>query len=64
MTPEEHNVAIWAAFENDDYLPQEPELKYALGKYSLVQPRDTSLLHDASALIDAYSQEGCPADCG
>ena len=55
MTPEEHNADIWAAFANDDYLPQEPELKQALVKYSLVQPRSTALSHDVSALIDNYS---------
>ena len=30
----------------------------------MVQPRGTSISNDASALIDAYSQKGCPADCG
>ena len=56
MTPKEQNVAIWAAFADDEYLPQEPKLKQYLVKYSLVQPIDTSLLHDVSALIDAFSK--------
>ena len=30
MTPEEHNTAIWEAFENDEYLPQEPQQKTGL----------------------------------
>ena len=30
MTPEDQNDAIWEAFSNDDYLPQEPYLKQAL----------------------------------
>ena len=38
--------------------------KQALGKYSFVQPRSTSLLNDTSELIGAYSQEGFPAYCG
>ena len=64
MTPGEYNADIWATFENDDHLTQEPELKQVLGKYSLVQPRGTALLHDASELFDTYSQEVFPADCG
>ena len=64
MTPEEQNTAIWAEFSNYYYFPQEQEIKQALGKYILVQPRGTVLLHDTSALIDAYSQEVCTADFG
>ena len=56
MTPKEQNVAIWTAFVDDEYLPQEPKLKQYLVKYSLVQPIDTVLLHDVSELIDAFSQ--------
>ena len=56
MTPEEQNAAIWEAFADDECLPQEPDLKQYLVKYSLVQPIDTALLHDVSALIDAFSQ--------
>ena len=52
---EEQNAAIWDAFSNDEYLPQETELEQALGKYSLVQPRGTDLLHDTEALIGTYS---------
>ena len=29
-----------------------------------MQPQGTALLHNAAALIDAYSQEEWPADCG
>ena len=36
LTPEEQNADIRAPFANDDYLPQEPELKQALGNYILV----------------------------
>ena len=64
MTPEEKNVDIWAAFSNDDYLPQEPEQKQALGKYSLVQPRGKELSQDKAALVDAYSKYAYPEDCG
>ena len=39
MTPEEQNTAIWGEFSNYDYFPQEQEIKQALGKYILVQPR-------------------------
>ena len=56
MTPEEQNEAIRAAFANDDYLPQEPELKQALDKYILVQPKGTVKFNEASTLIGAYSQ--------
>ena len=55
MAPEEQNAAIWYAFLDDDYLHQEPELKQDLGKYSLVQPKNTTLSHNATELIDAYS---------
>ena len=41
MKPEEQNAIIRALFANDDYLPQKIELKQAVGKYSLVQPRGT-----------------------
>ena len=61
MTPEKKNADISEEFVNDDYLPQEPELKQALGEYRLVQSRVPLLSHDASALIDAYSQEVYPA---
>ena len=64
MTPEEKNVDIWAAFSNDDYLPQEPEQKQALGKYSLVQPRGKELSQDKAALVDTYSKYAYPEDCG
>ena len=36
MKPEEQNGAIQDAFENFDYLLQEPELKQTLGMYSLM----------------------------
>ena len=58
MPPEEENTDIWDAFANDEYLPQEPEPKQALGTYSLVQPRGTTLKHDPSALIESCSQDG------
>ena len=65
MTSEEQNAAIRAAFTNDDTMPKEKELKEAIGKMpSLVEPRNEALLHAAASLIDAYAQEGCPADCG
>ena len=65
MTAEEQNAAIRQAFVNDDTIPQETELKNAIGKSpSLVTPRNEALLHAAAKLIDAYSKNGCPADCG
>ena len=66
MTAEEQNAAIRAAFTNDDTMPQETELRDAIGKNrpSLVHPRERALLHRAAELIDAYSKNGCPADCG
>lgn len=66
MTAEEQNAAIRAAFTNDDTMPKERELREAIGtsRPSLVHPREQALLHRAAALIDAYSKDGCPADCG
>ena len=65
MTREEQNAAIRQAFVNNDTIPQEKELKDAIGKIpSLVSPRNEALLHAAAELIDAYSKNGCPADCG
>lgn len=66
MTAEEQNAAIRQAFTNDDTMPKERELRDAIGKTrpSLVHPREQALLHRAAALIDAYSKDGCPADCG
>lgn len=64
MTAKEQNAAIRQAFTNDDNMPKEIELRDAIGKTrpSLVHPREQALLHCA-ALIDAYSKDGCPADC-
>jgi hypothetical protein len=65
MTGEEQNAAIRQAFVNNDTMPHEKELKDAIGKIpSLVTPRNEALLHAAAELIDAYSKNGCPADCG
>ena len=65
MTAEEQNAAIRAAFANEDTLPKEKDLLDAIGKIpSLVEPRKEALLHVAAALIDVYSQDGCPVDCG
>ena len=65
MTAEEQNAAIRAAFANKDTLPKEKDLLDAIGKIpSLVKPTKEALLHAAAALIDAYSEDGCPVDCG
>lgn len=65
MTAEEHNAAIHQAFVNDDTIPQETELRNAIGKIpSLVTPQKEALLHAAAKLNDAYAKNGCPADCG
>ena len=42
MRTEEQNAEIREALSNDDFLPQELELRQALGKYSLVQPIGTA----------------------
>jgi len=65
MTKEEQHAAIRQAFTNTDTMPQETELKEAIGKIpSLVMPRNEARLHVAADLIDAYSTNGCPTDCG
>jgi len=66
MTAEGQDAAIRQAFTNEDTFPQEKELRQAIGKNrpSLVHPRERALLHRAAKLIDAYSKDGCPADCG
>ena len=65
MTAEEQNAAIRSAFANEDTLPKEKDLLDAIGKIpSLVKPTKEALLHAAAALIDAYSEAGCPVDCG
>jgi len=66
MTAEEQDAAIRQAFTNKDTIPQEKELRQAIGKNcpSLVHPRERALLHQAAKLIDAYSKDGWPANCG
>ena len=51
MTPEEKKSEIWYTFYN---LPHDTDLKQALGKNSLVQPRKKALAHNTAALINAY----------
>ena len=64
MKTEEQNEVIWAVLANEDFFSQKQELKKSLGKYSLVQPIRTALYHDLSALIDAYSKDRFPTNCG
>jgi len=66
MMAEEQDAAIRQASTNNDTMPQERELRQAIGKNRLIliHPREGALLHRAAKLIDAYSKDGCPADCG
>ena len=64
MTPKEHNVAIRSAFDNVDNPTQDTHIKQALVTNILAQPRNKALSHDAAALINAYSKNGFPEDCG
>ena len=56
-----HKAVIRYAFANEETLPQEKQLLDAIGKLeSLTQPRD----HPVAPLIDHYTRNGCPVDCG
>jgi len=58
---EQEDAAIRQAFTNKDTMPQDKELRQAIGKNC---PSIVALLYRAVKLIDVYSKDGCPVDCG
>jgi hypothetical protein len=50
--------------QSNNLFPPEIPVKTAIGKYGLMWPRGIALAHDAAPLLNAYSDIGCPTDCG
>ena len=44
--------------------PNNVPLKTDIGKSGLMWPRGLALNHDAAKLLNYYSEEGCPVECG
>ena len=44
--------------------PAETPVRKSIGKLGLMWPSGYALSHDAAPLLSAYSEQGCPVDCG
>jgi hypothetical protein len=52
------------AIETSTIFPKDVPVKSDIGKYGLMWPRAMALTHDAAKLLNQYSTDGCPTDCG
>jgi hypothetical protein len=59
-----NNKDIKNILTSNNLFPPELPVKSAIGKSGLMWPQGIAKLHDASILLDSYSQHGCPTDCG
>ena len=64
LTASEKLKAITAELHADTTFPKEIPVKETIGKCSLMFPRLFAACHPASSLLQDYSDNGCPVDCG
>ena len=68
MTTEEFDAHLASTLENNSSIPTELPTKKALGEYKklgLMAPQPPYARgHPAIPLLDAYSEHGCPVECG
>ena len=65
MTPKEQDDYIKKELQNDDNFPTDlPEIKDNIGKSHLMNPRTYAEFHQATPLLKAYADKGCPVECG
>jgi hypothetical protein len=50
--------------KNDDNFPSEIPVQNTIGKLGLMWPTKYALTHDATPLLNTYSKDGCPVNCG
>ena len=60
LTHQELNAII----QKSDVFPKDVPIKKDIGKLNLMCPSGSALLHKAAPLLQFYSDEGCPCDCG
>ena len=66
MTMEDQYSSIRVDFYNEYKMPKQTEFKDAIGKKmtNLVKPWNEALVHPPETLLEAYTTEGCPENCG
>jgi hypothetical protein len=49
---------------SNNLFPTEIPIQSTIGKLGLMWPRGFAFAHDAAPLLNSYSTQGCPTDCG
>jgi hypothetical protein len=60
LTHQELNAII----QRSEVFPKDVPIKKDMGKLNLMCPSGKALLHQAAPLLQFYSDDGCPCDCG
>ncbi len=60
LTHQELNSII----QQSDVFPKDVPIKQDIGKSNLMFPSGNAMLHRAAPLLQFYSEDGCPCDCG
>ena len=64
LTQEEVEWKIKTTLDSSLDFPAETPVRKSIGKLGLMWPSGYALNHDAAPLLSAYSEQGCPVDCG
>ena len=56
--------ATKAAIQNEATIPEDIPIKERIGKIGLMWPRLHAKHHPAAKMLQTFSTQGCPADCG
>ena len=63
-TAKEIVMATRNAIKREPTIPEDIPIKERIGKIGLMWPRTHAMKHPAVPLLQKFSTEGCPADCG
>ena len=64
QTQREIKLATKEAIKKEATIPEDIPIKESIGKVGLMWPRTYAKHHPATPLLQKFSTDGCPADCG
>ena len=63
-TPQHLKISVKQAINNKSSIPEGLNIKDRIFKMELMWPRTYATLHHAKPLLQSFSTEGCPVNCG